>query len=232
MRCYHSKEEEEEAMRRMEERREETHEAEKELEGEIVDTKDIGETQESQEGDSQELEEGEDEPVKKKRKNKKSKKADVKSMMKGERRSKAEELKAKRKEKALERKKAKAEAEKKKARLKREEHKMLLEKTCTLLQRNIPSAAAGSATDTATVEAHPGRPEERQAVDILETSLVESGGPLSLNPFTLEEEQEEDEPHEGACYMKSTMETETVSQVTTEAYTMFQLKMSPLLHQD
>ena len=60
MRCYNSKEEEEEAMRRIEERREETHEAEKELEeGEIVDTEDTGETQVSQEGDSQEPKEGE-----------------------------------------------------------------------------------------------------------------------------------------------------------------------------
>ena len=49
--------------------------------------------------------------------------------------------------------------------------------------------------------------------DIFETSIVESGGPLPLNPFP-----SEDEPDEGAHYTRSTVETETVSQVTTEAY--------------
>ena len=53
--------------------------------------------------------------------------------------------------------------------------------------------------------------------DILETSLVESGGPLNLNLFPIEEE-EEDEPHGVPHYRKSTVQTETVSQVTTEAY--------------
>ena len=55
------------------------------------------------------------------------------------------------------------------------------------------------------------------AEDILETSLVESGGPLNLNPFPSEEEDEE-EPHGVPHYRKSTVQTETVSQVTTEAY--------------
>ena len=158
-----------------------------------------------------------DEPASKQNKKDKKPKAAVKDMMKTEMRSKAEVLKVKRKEKALERKKAKAEVEKEKARLKREEHKMLPERTCALLQRSTPSAATRSATDTATVEAHPGPSEERQTVDILETSLVESGGPLSLNPFPSKEE-EEDEPHEDASYQKSTMETEMFSHVTTEAY--------------
>ena len=55
------------------------------------------------------------------------------------------------------------------------------------------------------------------AGDILETSLVESGGPLNLNPFPSEEE-DEDEPPGVPHYRRSTVQTETVSQVTTEAY--------------
>ena len=51
----------------------------------------------------------------------------------------------------------------------------------------------------------------------METSLVESGGPLNLNSFPSEEEAE-DEPHGVPHYRKSRVQTETVSQVTTEAY--------------
>ena len=106
-------------------------------------------------------------------------------MMKEERQKKFEELKAERKAKALEKKKAKAEAEKEKARLKREEHKMLLEKTHALLQRNTPAAAAGSATATATsTEIHPAPPRTEPTEDPLETSLEEFSPLLvSLNPF-------------------------------------------------
>ena len=138
-------------------------------------------------------------------------------MTKEERQKRSEELKARRKEKALERKRAKMEADKAKAQLKREEHKILLEKTHALLQKHTPSAAAGSATDTATSAAQPEPPQERVVGDILETSLVESGGPLNLNPFPSEEEEEE-EPHGVPHYRNATVQTETVSQVTTEAY--------------
>ena len=179
------------------------------------DTEGSEETQESQEGDSQEG----DEPTSKKRKKeekdkkKKKTKSDVKSMTKEERQKSLEELKARGKEKALERKRAKAEADKAKAQLKREEHKILLEKTHALLRKYMPSAAAGSATETATSAAQPEPSQETLAGDILETSLVESGGPLNLNPFPSEEE-DKDVPH----YRRSTVQTETVSQVTTEAY--------------
>ena len=138
-------------------------------------------------------------------------------MTKEERQKRSKELKARRKEKALERKKAKTEADKAKAKLKREEHKILLEKTHALLWKHTPSAAAGSATDTATSTAQPEPSQEKSTEDILETSLVESGGPLNLNPFPSEEE-EEDELHGIPHYRKSTVQTETVSQVTTEAY--------------
>ena len=178
--------------------------------------------QESQEGDSQESGEGDKPTSKKRKKDEKSKKekkakSDIKSMTKEERKGKAKELKTRRKEKALERKKAMAEADKEKAKLKREEHKMLLEKMHALIQKNTPSAAAGSVTDTATSAAQPGPSQEKPTEDILETSLVESGGPLNLNPFPSEEEKEE-EPRGVAHYRKSTVQTETVSQVTTEAY--------------
>ena len=138
-------------------------------------------------------------------------------MTKEERLKRSEELKARRKEKALERKRAKTEADKAKAQLKREEHKILLEKTHVLLQKHTPSATAGNATDTATSAAQPEPSQERSTEDILETSLVESGGPLNLNPFPSEEE-EEDEPHGVPHYRKCTVQTETVFQVTTKAY--------------
>ena len=192
LRCYHSKEEEEEAIRRMEKRREEMQEAGKELEEEeIADTGDSQvEIQESQKGDSQETEEGVGEPPRKKKKQKHDKPRGIKGMSKEDRKSKAEERKALRKEKAREKKKAKEEAEKE--RLKREEHRLLLEKTQTLLRKNPPATTMVRAEDEPTVaevEVHPEPSGEGQIEDPLETSLVESGLPLvSLNPFEGEDE--------------------------------------------
>ena len=94
---------------------------------------------------------------------------------------------------------------------------MLLEKMHALIQKNTPSAAAGIATHTATSATQPGPSQEKPTEDILKTSLVESGGPLNLNLFP-SEEQEEDEPRGVAHYRKSMVQTETVSQVTTEPY--------------
>ena len=73
-----------------------------------------------------------------------------------------------------------------------------------LLQKHTPSAAAGCAIDTATSAAQPEPSQEKSREDILETSLVESGGPLNLNLFPSEEE-EEDEPHGVPHYRKSTV---------------------------
>ena len=169
---YCTKEEEEMAERRMEEEAEESQEA--------------GTDEESQETGM--AEKSQDEPAKKKRKkDKKSKdkkpKLGVKSMMKEERQKKFEELKAERKAKAPEKKKAKEEAEKEKARLEKN-IKCCLRKHI-LLQRNIPAAAARSATATATcAEIHPAPPRTEPTENPLETSLVESGPLLvSLNPF-------------------------------------------------
>ena len=111
-------------------------------------------------------------------------------MMKEERQRRGDELKAKRKEKALERKKTKEEVDKERARLKREEHKMLLEKTQALLNKNPPAATAVRAEENAaTVEVHPEPSGARQSEDPLETSLVEPSTLLvSLNPFEGEDE--------------------------------------------
>ena len=138
-------------------------------------------------------------------------------MTKEERQKRSKELKVQRKGKALERKRAKTEADKMKAQLKREEHKILLEKTHALLRKHMPSAAAGSGTEAAASAAQPEPPQEIPAGHILETSLVESGGPLNLNPFPSEEE-DEDEPPGIPHYRRSTVQTETVSQITTEVY--------------
>ena len=138
-------------------------------------------------------------------------------MTKEERLKKFEELKVQRKEMALERKRAKIEAEKVKAQLKREEHKILLEKTHALLRKHMPSAAAGSAAEAAASAAQPEPPQETSAGDVLETSFIESGGPLSLNPFPSEEEDEDESPGV-PHFRRSTVQTETVSQVTTEPY--------------
>ena len=119
---------------------------------------------------------------------------------------------------ALEKKKkAKIEADKAKALLKWEEHKILLEKTHALLRKHMPSAAAGSPSEAAASADQPGPPQEILAGDVLETSLVESGGPLNLNPFPSEEE-DEDEPPGDPHFRRSTVQTETVSQITTKAY--------------
>ena len=95
--------------------------------------------------------------------------------------------------------------------------KMLLVKTHALLRKQTPSAAAGSASQAAASADQPRPPQEILAGDVLETSLVESGGPLNLNPFPSEEE-DEDEPPGDPHFKKSTVQTETVSQITTEAY--------------
>ena len=54
----------------------------------------------------------------------------------------------------------------------------------------------------------------KQAEETLETSWEEdSEGSLDLNPFP-----EEDEPHKTTHFTKSSVQTETVSEVTTEEY--------------
>ena len=110
----------------------------------------------------------------------------------------------------LEKKKAK-EKEKEKVQLNREEHRMLLEKTHALLQKNIPAAAAGSATATATsAEIHPAPPRTETTNDPLETPLAESGPLLvSLNPFEGEDEPVI-RPTLGACPGAAAVLTETI----------------------
>ena len=65
---------------------------------------------------------------------------------------------------------------------------------------------------------HPEPSTSSQGRDPLETSLMESGPLLvSLNPFPSEEE-DEDEPPSVPQFKRSTVQTETVSQITTESY--------------
>ena len=225
---YYSMEEEEEAIRKMEEKKRKKTEEEEtgDSQEEARQTKSAEpppkkkkrkKTEEEETGDSQEdtrqTESTEPPPKNKKKKDKTS----IKSMTKEERQKRSKELKAQRKEMALEKKKAKIEADKVKALLKWEEHRILLEKTHALFRKHTPSAAAGSASEAAASADQPEPPQEIPAGDVLETSLVESGGPLNLNPFPSEEEDEDELP--GVLHFRrSTVHTETVSQVTTEAY--------------
>ena len=76
---------------------------------------------------------------------------------------------------------------------------------------SVPPAEAKEPTVTLPLD-----PEQPTPVaDILEMSLVECGGPLNLNPFPSDDKEE---LVGDARYTRSTLETETVSQVTTEAY--------------
>ena len=140
-------------------------------------------------------------------------------MTKEERQKNSEELKAQRKAKALQRKKAKEEKDQEKVQLKREEHKALLKRAKELLSQTEPASTAVCKEDAPPIpEVHPEPSTTGQGVDPLETSLVESGPLLvSLNPFPSEEE-DEDEPPSVPQFRRSTVQTETVSQITTEAY--------------
>ena len=197
---YCSTEEEEEAMRKMEEEKRKKTEEE--------------ETEDSQE-EARQTKSAEPPPKKKKKKDKKS----IKSMTKEERQKQSEELKAERKAKALQRKKAKEEKDEEKVQLKREEHKAVLKRAKELLSQTELAYTVVRAEDVPPIpEAHPEPSTSREGTDPLETSLVESGPLLvSLNPFPSEEE-DEDEPPSVPQFKRSTVQTETVSQITTESY--------------
>ena len=169
-------------------------------------------TEEEETGDSQEearqAKSTEPPPKKKKKKDKKS----IKSMTKEERQ------KAQGKAKALQRKKAKEEKDQEKVRLKREEHKAVLKRAKELLSQTEPASTAVCEEDAPPIpEVHPEPSTSGQGADPLETSLVENGGPLNLNRFPSEEEDEDELPGD-PLFRRSTVQTETVSQITTEAY--------------
>ena len=128
-------------------------------------------------------------------------------------------MKAERKAKALQRKKAKEEKDQEKVQLKREEHKAVLKRVRELLSQTKPASTVVCAKDVPPIpEAHPEPSTSRQGTDPLETSLVESGPLLiSLNPFPSKEE-DEDEPPSVPQFKRSTVQTKTVSQITTESY--------------
>ena len=139
-------------------------------------------------------------------------------MTKEERQKQSEELKAERKAKALQRKKAKEEKDQEKVWLKREEHKAVLKRAKELLSQTEPASTVVRAEDVPFIlEALPEPSTSRQGTDPLETSLVESGPLLiRLNPFPSEED--EAETPSVPQFKRSTVQTETVSQITTESY--------------
>ena len=226
-RRYYNTEEEEEAIRKMEEEKrrkteeEETGDSQEEA-GQTESTepppkkKKRKKTEEEKTGDSQEetrqTKSAEPPP-------KKKDKTSIKSMTKEERQKRSQELKAQRKAKALQRKKAKEEKDQEKAWLKREEHKAVLKRAKELLSQTEPASTPVREEDAPPIpEVHPEPSTPGQGADPLETSLVESGPLLvSLNPFPPEEE-DEDEPPGVPHFRRSTVQTETVSQTTTEAY--------------
>ena len=137
-------------------------------------------------------------------------------------------MKAEIKAKALQRKKAKEEKDQEKAQLKREEHKAVLKRAKELLSRTKPASTVVREEDVPLIpEARPEPSTSRQGADPLETSLVESGPLLvSLNPFPSEEE-DEDEPLSVPQFRRSTVQTKTVSQITTESYIQTPAKDAP-----
>ena len=102
--------------------------------------------------------------------------------------------------------------------LKREEHKAVLKRAKELLSRSEPASTVVCAEDVPSIlEALPEPSTSRQGTDPLETSLVESGPLLvQLNPFPSEED--EDDPPSVPQFKRSTVQTKTISQITTESY--------------
>ena len=88
-----------------------------------------------------------------------------------------------------------------------------------LLSRSEPASTVVCAEDVPSIlEALPEPSTSRQGTDPLETSLVESGPLLvQLNPFPSKEE-DEDEPPSVPQFKRSTVQTKTISQITTESY--------------
>ena len=161
-------EEEEEAMRQMEERQKEMEEAGR-----------GPEEKEEQAGDAAPL-------PKKKKRDKKT----VKTMTKEERQKHSEERKEERKAKAQKQKKEQEEKEQEKARLKREAHKEVLKKAKELLSRTAATSTVVCTEDVPTLPTTPSEPSTSRLEDPLETSLVESGPQLiSLTPFKEGEEE-------------------------------------------
>ena len=119
----------------------------------------------------------------------------------------------------LQRKKAKEEKDQEKVWLKREEHKAVLKRAKELLSRPELASTVVCAEDVPSIlEALPEPSTSRQGSDPLETSLVESGPMLvHLNPFPSEEE-DEDDPPSVPQFKRSTVQTETISQITTKSY--------------
>ena len=192
----------------------------KEKEEEEGDTIIIGEeeTQESRESQGEP-------PVKKKKKKEKKQKVDekkeekksVKDMTKAERKERMQQLTQKRKEKSEERKRQEQEQKEEKYQQKIDSHRELLKRAAALLakQKDPPAAAAGSAdTTTTSMVGTLGQPVfPEPSTDTLETSYMETGGPLSLDPDLGDEPIR---PTSGARRTLTGLTTETVSETTVQ----------------
>ena len=210
---HHSKEEEERAIEEMRRKRQEKEEEERDT---IMIREEEGqESQESQE----------EPPVKKKKKKEKKQKVDekkeeeksIKDMTKAERKEKMQQLTQKHKEKSDKRKRQEQEWKEEKYQQKIDSHRELLKRAAALFakQKEPPAAAAGSAemaaTCTVSTLGQPVFPEP--SADILETSYMETGEPLSLDPDIGDEPIR---PTSGARRTMTGLTTETVSETTVQ----------------
>ena len=210
---HHSKEEEERAIEKMRRKR-------KEKEEEEGDTIVIREEEGRESRESQE-----EPPVKKKKKKEKKQKVDekkeeeksVKDMTKAERKEKMQQLTQKCKEKSDKRKRQEQERKEEKYQQKIDSHRELLKRAAALFakQKEPPTAAAGSAemTATSTVSTLGQSVFPEPSADILETSYMETGGPLSLDPDIGDEPIR---PTTGARRTMTGLTTETVSETTVQ----------------
>ena len=96
------------------------------------------------------------------------------------------------------------------------------------MRQTEPASTVVHEEDVAPIpEVYPEPSTSTQETDPLETPLVESGPLLiSLNPFPSEEE-DEDEPPSAPQFGRPTVQTETISQVTTEAYIQTPAEAAP-----
>ena len=118
----------------------------------------------------------------------------------------------------MERKRAREEKDQEKVRLKREEHKAILKRTKGLLRWTEPPSTVVHEDVVPVPEVCLEPSTSAQGTDPLEIPLVGSGPLLvSLNPFPSDDE-DDDEPPSASQFGRPTVQTETISQVTTKTY--------------
>ena len=206
-RKYKSKEEEEAARKKMEEearKKQKAKESKKRKHNNLEEGEIRTYSQESQE-DVEEQGSRDQPPKKKKKKTKDTEPTpgpskSMKQMSKSERKKNQEQLAEERKQRA----RAKKGAEEARYARMMEEHKDMLRQADALKRKAVAARSstvlvppAEAEEPTVTLPLDPELPTP--GADILETSIVESRGPLNLNPLPSEEDNE-DEPVGGAHY--------------------------------